>query len=361
MEEVSNCQTRKWETRDTSSNRIWANNLFPFLSIRNMLAQITEKYFLSYTFQTLPFLSNTVLLLNGSVCKVRTQDPENFDEEVKSLVTAWLMLTTSSSMCYDSRKLSFGDVRSCRNTVSSWVSRPLSTIWFLFYRRFRRLERWSTDMGAAVRHFHFLVRQQLQVLKTHSISSHGLSSRTTSLGLRKVHGRLKASWKISCLAVNGQSFLVIDGYLLNPTIDCQLVTDCNDSKEKRCWGSCRYNRLPVVHLLLTGGQLTDIQRHSPASWRLGNREREMRQEAVRLWKLHITFFVTICRPMLQTHLVTEKTLVGSLKQLVCDSVTVTSCTRQPPTSSLFLTFLLSRYKGCRVTSQEIVYFCRLAV
>ena len=25
----------------------------------------------------------------GSVCKVRTQDPENFDEEVKSLVTAW--------------------------------------------------------------------------------------------------------------------------------------------------------------------------------------------------------------------------------------------------------------------------------
>merc|ERR1712060_459452 len=32
---------------------------------------------------------------------------------------------------------------------------------------------------------------------------------------RKVHGRLNASWKISCLAVNGQSFLVIDGYLLN--------------------------------------------------------------------------------------------------------------------------------------------------
>jgi hypothetical protein len=33
---------------------------------------------------------------------------------------------------------------------------------------------------------------------------------------RKVHGRLNASWKISSLAVNGQSFLVIDGYLLNP-------------------------------------------------------------------------------------------------------------------------------------------------
>ena len=27
-----------------------------------------------------------------SVCKVRTQDPENFDEEVKSLLTAWRML-----------------------------------------------------------------------------------------------------------------------------------------------------------------------------------------------------------------------------------------------------------------------------
>ena len=31
----------------------------------------------------------------------------------------------------------------------------------------------------------------------------------------KVHGRLNASWKICCLAVNGQSFLVIDGYLIS--------------------------------------------------------------------------------------------------------------------------------------------------
>lgn len=30
-----------------------------------------------------------MLQLLVSVCKVRTQDPENFDEEVKSLVTAW--------------------------------------------------------------------------------------------------------------------------------------------------------------------------------------------------------------------------------------------------------------------------------
>ena len=27
--------------------------------------------------------------MKGIVCKVRTQDPENFHEEVKSLVTAW--------------------------------------------------------------------------------------------------------------------------------------------------------------------------------------------------------------------------------------------------------------------------------
>jgi len=32
---------------------------------------------------------------------------------------------------------------------------------------------------------------------------------------RNVHGKLNASWKISFLAVNGQSFLVIDGYLLH--------------------------------------------------------------------------------------------------------------------------------------------------
>ena len=32
---------------------------------------------------------------------------------------------------------------------------------------------------------------------------------------RNVHGRLNASWKICSLAVKGQSFLVIDGYLLN--------------------------------------------------------------------------------------------------------------------------------------------------
>ena len=45
-----------------------------------------------------------------------------------------------------------------------------------------------------------------------------------------VHGRLNASWKICSLAVNGQSFLVIDGYLLNslllrlyPTVDLSFL------------------------------------------------------------------------------------------------------------------------------------------
>merc|ERR1711890_50421 len=37
---------------------------------------------------------------------------------------------------------------------------------------------------------------------------------------RNVHGRLNASWKICFLAINGQSFLVIDGYLLNPLYFC---------------------------------------------------------------------------------------------------------------------------------------------
>merc|ERR1712204_48468 len=41
-----------------------------------------------------------------------------------------------------------------------------------------------------------------------------LRKRINFLNQRKIHGKLNASWKISSLAVNGQSFLVIDGYLL---------------------------------------------------------------------------------------------------------------------------------------------------
>ena len=35
------------------------------------------------------FICLFIIILHGIVCKVRTQDPENFHEEVKSLVTAW--------------------------------------------------------------------------------------------------------------------------------------------------------------------------------------------------------------------------------------------------------------------------------
>ena len=45
---------------------------------------------LVFIFQTLP--KRQQRREPGSVCKVNTQDPENFDEEVKSLVTAWLTL-----------------------------------------------------------------------------------------------------------------------------------------------------------------------------------------------------------------------------------------------------------------------------
>ena len=49
----------------------------------------------------LDMLTQTLLpsfFLYGSVCKVNTQDPENFDEELKSLVTAWLTLGKAASL-----------------------------------------------------------------------------------------------------------------------------------------------------------------------------------------------------------------------------------------------------------------------
>ena len=49
----------------------------------------------------------------GSVCKVRTQDPENFDEEVKSLVTAWLISVFFSIFCPGSYKTSSSFSLSC--------------------------------------------------------------------------------------------------------------------------------------------------------------------------------------------------------------------------------------------------------
>jgi len=42
-------------------------------------------FFTGQQYDSLP----TVWSWHGIVCKVRTQDPENFHEEVKSLATAW--------------------------------------------------------------------------------------------------------------------------------------------------------------------------------------------------------------------------------------------------------------------------------
>ena len=55
--------------------------------------------------------------MSGSGCNVRTQDPENFDEEVKSLVTAWwnLILYALSS----SPGISFLDEVKNGNTIVS--------------------------------------------------------------------------------------------------------------------------------------------------------------------------------------------------------------------------------------------------
>ena len=39
-----------------------------------------------------------VKVISGSVCKVRTQDTDNFDEEVKSLVSAWRLDTRLNSL-----------------------------------------------------------------------------------------------------------------------------------------------------------------------------------------------------------------------------------------------------------------------
>ena len=55
-----------------------------------------------------------------------------------------------------------------------------------------------------------------------------------------VHGRLNGSWKICSLAANGQSFLVIDGYLLNSYLF--LCLDCKTAAEKSLKESCLRDR-----------------------------------------------------------------------------------------------------------------------
>ena len=61
----------------------------------------------------------------GSVCKVRTQDPENLDEEVKSLVTAWRL--QEIPQCQALPKTS----RLCLATSSSTSSPSQGRSWIL--------------------------------------------------------------------------------------------------------------------------------------------------------------------------------------------------------------------------------------
>ena len=77
---------------------------------------------------------------------------------------------------------------------------------------------------------------------------------------RKVHGRLNASWKISSLAVNGHSFLVIDGYLLNPCpVNNQETIDP------------KYHYFPILFSLHWRWQHKDLERRATAQ----EREEEM--------------------------------------------------------------------------------------
>jgi hypothetical protein len=46
-------------------------------------------------------------------------------------------------------------------------------------------------------------------------NSNGDSTFPVEVEIGIIHGILNASWKICSLVVNGQSFLVIDGYLQN--------------------------------------------------------------------------------------------------------------------------------------------------
>ena len=68
----------------------------------------------------------------GSGWKVRTQDPENFDEEVKSLGTARCLPLESTSFCLavtsqdkKARKGNVGEAIIC-HTIESWRVNPVA-------------------------------------------------------------------------------------------------------------------------------------------------------------------------------------------------------------------------------------------
>ena len=78
---------------------------------------------------------------------------------------------------------------------------------------------------------------------------------------RKVHGRLNASWKISCLAVNGQSFLVIDGYLLN-LFSCLLTVYKQECIDR--WQLLRFKRIKICLIDSDNIFLVNVRRNQ--SW-----------------------------------------------------------------------------------------------
>ena len=73
----------------------------------------------------------------GSVCKVRTQDPENLDEEVKSLVTAWRLqeipqcqaLPKTSRLCPRARLATSSSTSSPTNRFLVGTESPTVTSW----------------------------------------------------------------------------------------------------------------------------------------------------------------------------------------------------------------------------------------
>ena len=67
------------------------------------------------------------------------------------------------------------------------------------------------------------IETEIEVISASFLGLTAASHQSSKKRLRKVHGRLNASWKISSLAVNGQSFLVIDGYLLIGTAPKKLM------------------------------------------------------------------------------------------------------------------------------------------
>ena len=86
--------------------RLWASFLLSVVSLPDyahhnlILTAYLSRYARTKDYSTSSSLSPSVVSLTDPmeeeiVCKVRTQQAENFDEEVKSLVSAWFPLSQS--------------------------------------------------------------------------------------------------------------------------------------------------------------------------------------------------------------------------------------------------------------------------